>query len=228
MEENPKDKELSNIINQFFEKRFPIEDQHFKTKNDFLNFYVDLEVQYTAELKSLLDSIKRIPISKIKIANNTLLENLIMSFDLHPYSDEITKVIKNKYKEIAKQIVQDLKEVKNIEGFVTAYIAKKLKEYTDQFYSSLVDLFKREEFPDFLVSKYIQLIKNKFLTLLAEKNIDVSYFYFSDNIINFIDIYQDIFINKKQYLFNAKKSNECLENYFILILLSNNINLKNS
>ena len=113
MEENPKDKELSNIINQFFEKRFPIEDQRFITKNDFLNFYVDLEVQYTAELKSLLDSIKSIPVSKIKIANNTLLENLIMSFDLHPYSDEITKVIKNKYKEIAKQIVQDLKEVKN-------------------------------------------------------------------------------------------------------------------
>ena len=113
MEENPKDKELSTVINQFFEKRFPIENQHFKTKNDFLNFYVDLEVQYTAELKSLLDSIKSIPVSKIKIANNTLLENLIMSFDLNPYSDEITKVIKNKYKEIAKQIVQDLKEVKN-------------------------------------------------------------------------------------------------------------------
>ena len=228
MEENPKDKELSTIINQFFEKRFPIEDQHFKTKNDFLNFYVDLEVQYTAELKSLLDSIKRIPISKIKIANNTLLENLIMSFDLHPYSDEITKVIKNKYKEIAKQIVQDLKEVKNIEGFVTAYIAKKLKEYTDQFYVTLVQIFKREEFPNFLVSKFVQLIKNKFLTLLSEKDVDVSYFYFSDTIITMIDTYQDIFINKKKFLFNSKTKNECTEDYFLLILLSNNSNLKNT
>ena len=91
----------------------------------------------------------------------------------------------------------------------------------------MVDKFKREEFPDFLVAKYIQLIKNKFLTLLAEKNIEVSYFYFSDSIITFIDVYQDIFVNKKQFLFNAKNKNECLDNYFKLILLSNNINLKN-
>ena len=94
---------------------------------------------------------------------------------------------------------------------------KKLKEYIDQFRQTLVEKLKREEFPDFLVSKYIQLIKNKFLTLLSEKNIDVSYFYFSDTIITFIDIYQDIFINKKQCLFNAKNKNESLFNYFILI-----------
>ena len=193
-----------------------------------MDFYVDLETQLSDELKSLLDKINPVPINKIKVSNNTLLENLIISFELNSYSKEITKVILNKYREISEQIAKDIKNAKNLEEFSTTYIAKKLKEYTDQFYSSLVDLFKREEFPDFLVSKYIQLIKNKFLTLLSEKNIDVSYFYFSDAIINFIDIYQDIFINKKQFLFNAKKSNECLENYFILILLSNNINLKNS
>ena len=228
MKDNLHEKEVNTTINEFFEKKFPIEQKKFKTKNDVLDFYVDLETQLSDELKSLLDKINPVPINKIKVSNNTLLENLIISFELNSYSKEITKVILNKYREISEQIAKHIKNAKNLEEFSTTYIAKKLKEYTDQFYSSLVDLFKREEFPDFLVSKYIQLIKNKFLTLLSEKNIDVSYFYFSDNIINFIDIYQDIFINKKQYLFNAKKSNECLENYFILILLSNNINLKNS
>ena len=227
MEDNSHEKEVSMAINHFFEKKFPLERQEFKSKKEFLDFYVDLEVQLTDELKNLLDKIKPVPINKIKVAHNTLEENLIMSFELNSYSEDITKIIRNKYKDISEQIVKDLKKPKNLEEFVTAYIAKKLKEYTDQFYTTLVDKLKTEEIPEFLVSKYIQLIKNKFLNLLSEKNIDVSYFYFSDTIITFIDIFQDIFINKKQFLFNAKNKNESLFNYFILILLSNNIYLKN-
>ena len=226
MEDKSHEKEVSTAINHFFEKRFPLEQQSFKSKKEFLDFYVDLEVQLNDELKVLLEKIKPVPINKIKVAHNTLLENLIMSFELNSYSEDITKIIRNKYKDISEQIVKDLKNPKNLESFVTAYIAKKLKEYIDQFRQTLVEKLKREEFPDFLVSKYIQLIKNKFLTLLSEKNIDVSYFYFSDTIITFIDIYQDIFINKKQCLFNAKNKNESLFNYFILILLSNNANFK--
>ena len=61
---------------------------------------------------------------------------------------------------------------------------------------------------------------------LSERNIDVSYFYFSDKIISFIDIYQEIFINKKSFIFNAKTNKECLLNYFLLILLSNNKTFK--
>ena len=226
MEDKSHEKEVTATINHFFEKRFPLEQQSFKSKKEFLDFYVDLEVQLNDELKFLLEKIKPVPINKIKVAHNTLLENLIMSFELNSYSEDITKIIRNKYKDISEQIVKDLKNPKNLESFVTAYIAKKLKEYIDQFRQTLVEKLKREEFPDFLVSKYIQLIKNKFLTLLSEKNIDVSYFYFSDTIITFIDIYQDIFINKKQCLFNAKNKNESLFNYFILILLSNNANFK--
>ena len=228
MEDNSHENEISTAINHFFEKRFPFEKGSFKSKKDFLDFYVDLEVQLNDELKLLLEKIKPVPINKIKVAHNTLLENLIMSFELNSYSEDITKIIRNKYNDISEQIVKDLKSPKNLEGFVTAYIAKKLKEYTNQFYITLVDQLKREEFPDFLVSKYIQLIKNKFLTLLSEKNIDVSYFYFSDTMITFIDIFQDIFINKKQFLFNAKNKKETLFNHFILILLSNNKNLKNT
>ena len=227
MKDNLHEKEVNTTINEFFEKKFPIEQKKFKTKNDVLDFYVDLETQISDELKSLLDKINPVPINKIKVSNNTLLENLIISFELNSYSKDINKIIQNQYREISNQIVKDVKNAKNLEEFFTAYIAKKLKEYTDQFYGTLVDKFKREEFPDFLVAKYIQLIKNKFLTLLAEKNIEVSYFYFSDSIITFIDVYQDIFVNKKQFLFNAKNKNECLDNYFKLILLSNNINLKN-
>ena len=228
MKDNFHEKEVNTTINEFFEKKFPLEHKKFKAKNEFLDYYVDLEKQLSDELKALLDKIKPVPINKIKVANNTLIENLIISFELNSYSKDINKIIQNQYREISNQIVKDVKNAKNLEEFFTAYIAKKLKEYTDQFYGTLFDKFKREEFPDFLVAKYIQLIKNKFLTLLAEKNIEVSYFYFSDSIITFIDVYQDIFVNKKQFLFNAKNKNECLENYFKLILLSNNINLKNS
>ena len=153
MKDNLHEKEVNITINEFFEKKFPIEQKKFKTKNDVLDFYVDLETQLSDELKSLLDKIKPVPINKIKVSNNTLLENLIISFELNSYSKEITKVILNKYREISDQIAKDIKNAKNLEEFSTTYIAKKLKEYTDQFYSSLVDLFKREEFPDFLVSK---------------------------------------------------------------------------
>ena len=226
MEDKSHEKEVSTAINHFFEKRFPLEKRSFQSKKEFLDFYVDLEVQLNDELRVLLEKIKPVPINKIKVAHNTLLENLIMSFELNSYSEDITKIIRNKYQDISEQIVKDLKNPKNLEGFVTSYIAKKLKEYIDQFRQTLVEKLKREEFPDFLVSKYIQLIKNKFLTLLSEKNIDVSYFYFSDATITFIDIYQDIFINKKLFLFNAKNKNESLFNYFILILLSNNANFK--
>jgi hypothetical protein len=226
MEDKSHEKEVSTAINHFFEKRFPLEKRSFQSKKEFLDFYVDLEAQLNDELKVLLEKIKPVPINKIKVAHNTLLENLIMSFELNSYSEDITKIIRNKYQDISEQIVKDLKNPKNLEGFVTYYIAKKLKEYIDQFRQTLVEKLKREEFPDFLVSKYIQLIKNKFLTLLSEKNIDVSYFYFSDATITFIDIYQDIFINKKLFLFNAKNKNESLFNYFILILLSNNANFK--
>jgi len=226
MEDKSHEKEVSTAINHFFEKRFPLEKRSFESKKEFLDFYVDLEVQLNDELRVLLEKIKPVPINKIKVAHNTLLENLIMSFELNSYSEDITKIIRNKYQDISEQIVKDLKNPKNLEGFVTSYIAKKLKEYIDQFRQTLVEKLKREEFPDFLVSKYIQLIKNKFLTLLSEKNIDVSYFYFSDATITFIDIYQDIFINKKLFLFNAKNKNDSLFNYFILILLSNNANFK--
>lgn len=226
MEENSHEKEVSEGINDFFDKKFPLEETQFKTKNDFLDFYVDLEVQLSAELKQLLESLKPIPISKSKLANNTLLENLIISFELNSYSTDITKTIQNKYKDLSEQIYDDLKGAVHIEEFVSNYISKKLKEYTDQFYTTLVEKYKREEFPYFLLAKYIQLIKNKFLTLLAEKNVDVSYFYYSDTTVEFIDVYQNIFINKKQYLFNAKNNKECLLDYFLLILLSNNTNFK--
>ena len=226
MEENTHEKVVSEAITQFFEKKFPLEKKKYKTKNDLLDFYVNLEVQLYDELKATLDSVKPVPINKIKVAENTLLENLIISFEVNSYSSDITKYIRNRYKDISAQIEKDMKNVVNLEGFITSYIANKLKDYNDQFYTILVKKFQREEFPDFLLTKYIQLIKNKFLTLLSEKNVDVSYFYFSDTIISFIDIYQDLIIHKKKCLFNAKNNKECLLNQFLLILLSNNKNFK--
>ena len=226
MEENSHEFEVSTAINHFFENKFPLEKKKYKNETELLDFYVNLEDQLSDELKSLLDKINPVPISKIKAAHNTLVENLIMSFELNSFADNIIKVIRNKYKDISEKITEDLKNPINLDGFVTSYIDKKLKEYKDQFIITLVDKFKREKFPDFLLSKYKQLIKNKYMTLLSEKNIDVSYFYFSDQIITFVDIYQDIFINKKQFLFNALDRNDCLDDYFKLILLSNNIYFK--
>ena len=214
MEDSAHDQEVSKRIQHFFEKKFPLEEQIFKTKDDLLNYYVDKEIELNDELKSLFEKIKPIPYYKKKIAHNTLLENLIISFELNGYSIDITKAIQNKYKEIAEQIVKDTKKIKNIEEFVPFYISDKLNGYTNNFYSSLIKKFKREEFPNFLVSKFIQLIKNKYLTLLSEKNIDVSYFYLSDKLIALIDIYQDIFIHKKKFLFNAKDNKECTQDYF--------------
>ena len=226
MEDNEHDKEISKAIRQFFEKKFPLEEVVFKKKDELLNYYVDKEIELNEELKSLLDKIKPVPFNKVKIANNTLLENLIISFELNGYSEDITKAIQTKYKDIVEEIVKDTKKIKDIDKFVTFYISDKLNGYINKFYTSLSKKFKRDEFPNFLFSKYTQLIKNKYLTILSEKNVDVSYFYLSDKFITLIDIYQDIFIRRNKYLFNAKDKNECIPEYFELILLSNNFNFK--
>ena len=226
MEDNEHDKEVSKAIRQFFEKKFPLEEQNFKTKDELLNFYVDKEIELNDALKKLFERIKPVPHNKIKIAHNTLLENLIISFELNGYSEDITKAIQTKYKDTIEQIVKDTKKIKNLNEINTLYISDKLNMYTNNFNSSLAKKFKRQEFPNFLVSKFIQLIKNKYLNLLSEKNIDVSYFYLSDTFITIIDIYQDIFIHKKQFLFNGNHNKECANEYFELILLSNNFNFK--
>ena len=226
MAENTHEKELSKEIRLFFEKKFPLEEVTFKKKDDLLNYYVDKEAELNDQLKKLLEKIKPVPYNKMKIAQNTLLENLIISFEFNGYSEDITKTIQKEYKETVEKIVKDTKKIKHIEEFTVFYISDKLRGYTSYFYNSLTKKFKREEFPDFLISKFIQLIKNKYLTLLSEKNIDVSYFYLSDKFISIIDIYQDIFIHRKKFLFNAKDNKECTKDYFDLILLSNNSNFQ--
>ena len=220
------DKEASKMIRLFFEKKFPLEQEVFKTKDELLNYYVDKEIELNEQLKDLLDKIKPLSYNKKKIAHNTLLENLIISFELNGYSEDITKSVQNAYKKTIEEIVKNTKQIKNPEKFKAFYISDKLNAYTNNFYTSLANKFKREEFPNFLMSKFIQLIKNKYLTLLSEKNIDVSYFYLSDKLITLVDIYQDIFIDKKRCLFNAKDNNECLQEYFELMLLSNNSNFQ--
>ena len=226
MEESEHDKEVSKAIHRFFEKQFPLEEVEFKSKDQLLNYYVDIESQLNTELKNIYEKLKPVPFNKMKFANNTLLENLIISFELNGYSEDISSIIQSKYKDIVELIVKDTKKIKEIDKFVTSYISEKLYYYSSKFRSSISKKFKREEFPNFLVSKFIQLIKNKYLTILSEKNIDVSYFYFSDQTIMIVDIYQDIFIRKKKFLFNAKDKNESTKDYFDLIILSNNFNLK--
>ena len=226
MSENTHEKELSKKLCQFFEKNFPLKEEIFKKKDDLLNFYVNKELELNDQLKNLFEKLKPIPYNKIKIAENTLLENLIISFELNSFSRDITKTFQKVYKDTVDTIVKETKKLKNIEGFTAFYVSDKLSTYTNNFYNSLANKFKREEFPDFLAYKFIQLIKNKYLTLLSEKNIDVSYFYLSEKLITIIDIYQDIFIHKKKFLFNAKDNKECTKDYFDLILLSNNSNFK--
>ena len=226
MTENTHEKELSKEIRHFFEKAFPLEEVTFKKKDDLLNYYVDKEVELNDKLKKLFEKIKPVPYNKMKIAQNTLVENLIISFELNGYSEDISKAIQKEYKETVDKIVKETKKIKNIEEFNAFYISDKLSGYTNNFYKSLAKKFKREEFPEFLFSKFTQLIKNKYLTLLSEKNIDVSFFYLSDKLITIVDIYQDIFIHKKKFLFNAKDNKECTKDYFDLILLSNNLNFK--
>ena len=226
MEDNEHDKEVSKRIRQFFEKKFPLEEVVFKTKDELLNYYVDKEIELNDQLKELLDKLKPVPHNKMKIAHNTLLENLIISFELNGYSDDITNVIQNKYKKIIEEIVKDTKKIKYPEKYTAFYISDKLNAYTNSFNTSLMEKFKRQEFPNFLVSKFVQLIKNKYLTILSEKDFDISYFYLSDKLITLIDIYHDIFIHKKKFLFNANDNNECTQDYFELILLSNNFNFK--
>ena len=227
MEQKIHNEEVSKTLCQFFEKKFPLEKKKFKNVNEFINYYIDVEKQLNNQLDALLDKIKPVPYNKIKIAHNTLLENLIISFESNSYSKDVNKAIQKKYKEIIKQITEDSKKIKN-EKNIKNYILDKTSEYICTFYGTTFKNLNIIDFPNFLTSKFILLIKNKFLTLLSEKNIDVDYFIFSDELLQLTDIYQDIFIYKTKFLFNAQNKNECTQDYFKLILLSNNFNFKNT
>ena len=226
MQDNKNDKIASKVLQQFFQQKFPLEDQRLKTKDELLNFYVDKEIELNNELNDLFDKIKPLSYNKKKIAENMLLENLIISFELNGYSADISHAIQAKYKETIKQIDEDTKKVNKIDQFVSFYLSDKINSYTDKFKSSLALKFKRKELPDFLTYKFIQLIKTKFLNIMSEKNVDVSYFYLSEELITLIYIYKDIFIHKKAFLFNRKSKKECSSEYFELILLSNNLNFR--
>jgi len=228
MKGNSHDIEFSKAIREFFEKKFPLEEKEFESKDDLLDYYVDIEIELNEELKFLLDELKPIPLNKIKVAHNTLLENLIISFELNGHSKDITKTIHSTYKKVIEKIKKDTTKIRDPSKIVILYISDKLNQYSNLFSSLLSEEFERDEFPNFLISKFIQLIRNKYLLLLSEKNIDVSYFFLSDKLISLIDIYQDIFIYRKQFLFNAKNKEECTHEYFELLLLSNNMNLKNT
>ena len=227
MEQEILNKEVSKALRQFFEKNFPLEKRKFKNLNEFINYYIDIEKQLNNQLDALIDKIKPVPYHKIKIAHNTLLENLIISFESNSYSKDVNKAIQKKYKEIIEQITKDSKIIKNKKN-INNYILDKTSEYISTFYGATFQNLNIIDFPNFLTSKFILLIKNKFLTLLSEKNIDVDYFLFSDDLLKLTDIYQDIFIYKTKFLFNAKNKKECTQDYFKLILLSNNFNFKNT
>ena len=137
MEDNIHEKELSKEIILFFEKNFPLGEVTFKSKDDLLNFYVNKEVEVNDQLKNLLEKLKPDPYNKIKIAENTLLENLLISFELNDYSGDITKIIQNQYKETVDIIVKETKNLKNLEEFTAFYISEKLNTYTNNFYNSL-------------------------------------------------------------------------------------------
>ena len=227
MRESNHDIEASKAIREFFEKNFPLEEKEFESKGDLLDYYVDIETELNEKLKSLLDEFHPIPLDKVRVAHNTLLENLIISFELNGHCKDITKAIHSTYKKVIEKIIKDIKKIKDPKKIAILYISDKLNQYSNLFSFLLFKEFERDEFPSFLISKFIQLIRNKYLLLLSEKNIDISYFFLSDKLISLIDIYQDIFIYRNKFLFNAKNKEECTHDYFELLLLSNNINLKN-
>jgi len=227
MKESIHDKLATKAIREFFEKKFPLEQKEIESKHDLLDYYVDIEIELNEELKSLFDDLHPIPLNKVKVAHNTLLENLIISFELNGHCKVITKAIHSTYKKVIEKIIKDTQKIKDSTKIAILYISDKLNQYSNLFFSLLLEEFERDDFPNFLISKFIQLIRNKYLLLLSEKNIDVSYFFLSDKLISLIDIYQDIFIYRKQFLFNAKNKEECTHDFFELFILSNNSYLKN-
>ena len=227
MKESIHDKLAAKAIREFFEKKFPLEQKEIESKHDLLDYYVDIEIELNEELKSLFDDLHPIPLNKVKVAHNTLLENLIISFELNGQCKVITKAIHSTYKKVIEKIIKDTQKIKDSTKIAILYISDKLNQYSNLFFSLLLEEFERDDFPNFLISKFIQLIRNKYLLLLSEKNIDVSYFFLSDKLISLIDIYQDIFIYRKQFLFNAKNKEECTHDFFELFILSNNSYLKN-
>ena len=220
--------EISKAIKQFFDTKFPLPEQPFKNIDELLNYYVDTERMLYDALKSLFDKMKPVPYNKIRLANDSLKQNLVISFELNGFSEKINSKINAIYKNIIENIQKDDKKYKPSDDYTVFKMKEQLYGYITKFNEKTSKEFKREEFPDFLMSKYSLLIKNEFLNLMSAHELDVSFFYLTDNLISLIDIYQDIFINKKSFLFSKNSNNENNSEFFQLLLLSNNEIFRNT
>ena len=76
MEDSAHVQEVSKRIQHFFEKKFPLEEQIFKTKDDLLNYYVDKEIELNrrllADVQKRLQHLSRMVIHSV-LADSHLL-----------------------------------------------------------------------------------------------------------------------------------------------------------
>ena len=98
------------------------------------------------DLKTLLDQSKPVPFNKILIANAFFKENLFSE-------KNNAKIIEIYEKSNLSYAKIDAKRNKLSGENVVFYVKEQLFSYTNEFIQKASQKFKREEFPDFLLSK---------------------------------------------------------------------------
>ena len=211
---------LNKEIDSFFEKNFPLKKKSFKDEEDIFNYYISNEGDLTKSLNNVLSNIKEIPFKTKEFAQYLLKENLIASFDETDIGKSINKKSQKCYEDIRKEVLkkisfEEIKNQRNIKELMS-FLTSEIINLESKFYDKLENCFSnRKAYPDFLVDKYIWLIKDKYLTKASSQGINISKMVYSDIKNNILQLFEKIFINKEQNMFLSKSKEESYKKYLL-------------
>ena len=217
---------LNKEIDSFFEKNFPLKKKSFKDEEDIFNYYITNEGDLTKSLNNVLSNIKEIPFKTKEFAQYLLKENLIASFDETDIGKSINKKSQKCYEDIRKEVLkkisfEEIKNQRNIKELIS-FLTSEIINLESKFYDKLEDCFSnRKAYPDFLIDKYIWLIKDKYLTKASSQGINISKMVYSDIKNNILQLFEKIFINKEQNMFLSKSKEESYKKYLDFIMICN-------
>ena len=161
---------LNKEIDEFFNNNFPLKQNSFKDEDDIFKYYLTTEKELSKALDEVLSKIKELPFKTKEFARYILKEHLIASFEECEIGKLISKKIYSRYEDVRNEVLKKtsfntIKDQKNSDVIIS-YLANEILDLEIKFFDRLKKDFskRKEDYPDFLIDKFISLIKDKYLT----------------------------------------------------------------
>ena len=224
-------KYLNNEINNFISDNFPLKEKEFKNENQLLSYFVEIENDLYLKLYDILQKNPNISFKTKQRYEYILKENLIVSYEQSIHSENINYILKKNYKTFLKNILSKINfdKIQNEENenIVNDYLFSEILRLNQQFIEYLNKIFDRNSFPNFLITKYKDLLKERYLTLASSQGIDITKIIFDSFQLETASLFERIFITREENMFLSNSKNESYKVYLDYVMLCNYSYLKN-